>query len=94
MTRRLVREDVLGMWDFEWNRSTQKENHLTRAQVADLEAGKIIKTAASGGTEFYLVEEPPEEPMETRHVKCPTCGGKGHLEIRSESKFDQQGKIA
>lgn len=81
MAWRLVRENVLGMAEFEWNRGTQQEQEFTAVQVQELEQGKTVHTSLRGGTDFYLVEE-----VGMPRVPCPTCGGKGYLNRIQEKK--------
>jgi DnaJ-class molecular chaperone len=97
MTWILIRENVLGMAEFEWSEATQKELHLTAAQAKELEAGNLVHTALKGGTDYYLVREGRGTRDATLKIACPMCGGSGQIERHRlgnmEAKKDK-GKIA
>lgn len=73
----------MGMSDYEWNRETQREMHLTKAQIKALEAGEIVRTPLKGGTEFYLATEPTV-------IVCPHCGGTGKIAIVQAEQKDKR----
>lgn len=95
MAWRLVRENVLGITEFSWNRAVQREVHLSASQIEELEAGNLVHTPLKGGTDYYLIND--ESPPARRRM-CPMCGGTGNIstpidEVKSANK-QNRGKIA
>lgn len=75
---KLIRENVFGTAELDWNEFTQRELRLTEQQVEELNAGAVIHTPKSGGTRFYLVKA--DSAPQEQQVPCPMCGGSGHVD--------------
>jgi hypothetical protein len=58
---RLVRENITGIAEFDWNRAVQQEHRFTAEQIAILEQRRIVHTELKGGTDYYLIEEEPKK---------------------------------
>lgn len=94
--RRLIRKDVLGEVQFEWNPATRRQFGFSDLEVKSLDAGELVHSPLRGGTDFHLIKI--AEPSAEVQVVCPMCAGTGHVDRhriygRSE-EVRERGKIA